>query len=146
VNTVDDLAGLSRSEPGIALLMALFLFSLIGLPLTAGFMGKFFLFLGAMAAPTRLAFEEQGGLFRLLALIGALNAAIGAYYYLRIIAVMYLRGAVKPLHAPARLSGLLALWLCAGLTIWLGVYPWPTLRLAREAASPVTPPARVAAR
>ena len=113
---------------------------------SASFAGKFFLFFGAMAAPGRLQFEEQGGLFRVLALIGALNAAVGAYYYLRIIAVMYLRGAVKPLHAPPRLSGLLALWLCAGLTIWLGVYPWPTLRLAREAASPATPPVRVAGR
>jgi NADH:ubiquinone oxidoreductase subunit 2 (subunit N) len=48
IETVDDLAGVSRSHPGVALMMALFLFSLIGMPLTAGFFGKFFLFLGAL--------------------------------------------------------------------------------------------------
>ena len=52
VETVDDLAGLSRSHPGVALLMVLFLFSLIGIPLTAGFMGKLFLFYGAVSFPT----------------------------------------------------------------------------------------------
>jgi NADH-quinone oxidoreductase subunit N len=139
VNTVDDLAGLGRSDPGVALMMALFLFSLIGLPMTAGFVGKFLLFFGAMAAPGRLIDESQGGLFRLLALIGALNAAVGAYYYLRIVAVMFLRDGVKPLATPRRLAGLTTLWLCAGLTIWLGVYPWPLLRMTRAACAPPAP-------
>src|SRR5205807_5431397 len=49
VETVDDLAGLSTSHPGVALVMMLFLFSLIGMPLTAGFIGKFLLFMGALA-------------------------------------------------------------------------------------------------
>src|SRR5947199_10366141 len=118
---VDDLAGLGRSHPGLALLMALFLFSLIGLPLTAGFMGKFLLFFGALVHPT----AEGGRLFQSLALIGAVNAAIGAYYYLRIVGVMYLRGALRP-PAPTRSrAGLVTLWVCAALTLWLGVYPSP---------------------
>ena len=96
VTTVDDLAGLSRSEPGVALLMALFLFSLIGLPLTAGFMGKFYLFFGALVSPA----EEGTRLYRVLAVIGAVNAAVGAYYYLRIIGVMYLRNPIRPLEQP----------------------------------------------
>ena len=74
--------------------MAVFLFSLIGIPLTAGFAGKLMIFFGAMA----VAQPEQARLFRILALIGALNAAVGGWYYLRILAVMYLRGALRPLE------------------------------------------------
>ena len=82
--------------------MALFLFSLIGIPLTAGFWGKFLLFFGAMDVPPETA--AAGGSqslvwFIVLVVIGVLNAAIGAWYYLRIAAVMYLR---TPLHALER--------------------------------------------
>src|SRR4029077_6087537 len=62
VATVDDLSGLSGSSPGLALMMAVFLFSLIGIPLTAGFTGKLLVFLGAMAVPT----AEHAQLFRIL--------------------------------------------------------------------------------
>jgi NADH-quinone oxidoreductase subunit N len=136
VERVDDLAGLGRSHPGLALLMALFLFSLIGLPLTAGFMGKLFLFFGALAAPSRLLAEEAGSLYWVLALIGAINAAIGAYYYLRIIGVMYLRNPIKPLEQPRSWPGLVTLWACAAVTIWLGVAPAPVVRLAQAAGAP----------
>ena len=81
VETVDDLAGLSRSRPGVALLMMLFLFSLIGIPATGGFAGKFLLFWGAMSVPGvpgDPATLEQARLFRVLALIGVLDAAVGA--------------------------------------------------------------------
>src|SRR5262249_43562369 len=69
VETVDDLAGLSGTHPGVALFMAVFLFSLIGIPLTAGFTGKFLVFFGAMAVPA----SEYDTLFRVLALLGVLN-------------------------------------------------------------------------
>jgi NADH-quinone oxidoreductase subunit N len=111
--------------------MALFLFSLIGLPLTAGFMGKFLLFFGALVNPT----AEAGRLFRILALIGAVNAAIGAYYYLRIIGVMYLRSPLRPLEPPRSRAGLAAVWACAGVTLWLGVYPAPMVRWAQTATA-----------
>jgi NADH-quinone oxidoreductase subunit N len=136
IERVDDLGGLGRSHPGLALLMALFLFSLIGLPLTAGFMGKFLLFLSALAAPPRLLAAESGTLYLVLAVIGALNAAIGAYYYLRIVGVMYLRSPLKPLEQPRSWPGLVTLWACAGVTVWLGVYPAPALRLAQAAGAP----------
>jgi NADH-quinone oxidoreductase subunit N len=129
VETEDDLAGLSQSHPGIALLMAIFLFSLIGIPLTAGFAGKLLLFWGAMA--------ERGGygsLFRWLALIGVLNAAVGAYYYLRILARMYLHSPVRPLARPRNYAGLTALWICGIVTVVLGVYPDPLVRAANRAA------------
>src|SRR5205814_8410119 len=80
VETVDDLAGLGRSHPGVAVFMTLFLFSLIGLPLTAGFAGKFLLFWGALNVPVELA-GDAGWLYTVLAAVGAVNAAIGAYYY-----------------------------------------------------------------
>jgi NADH-quinone oxidoreductase subunit N len=132
VERVDDLGGLSRSQPGLALLMALFLFSLIGLPLTAGFYGKLLLFLGAFFNPT----AESGRLFRVLAGIGVVNAAIGAYYYLRIIGVMYLRSPIRPLETQRSWPGLVTLWACAGVTLWLGIYPAPMVRLARTATAP----------
>jgi NADH-quinone oxidoreductase subunit N len=128
VENVDDLSGLSRSHPGVALLLGLFLFSLIGIPLTAGFVGKLTLFFGALAVP---AGNEH--LYQILALVGALNAAVGAWYYLRILAVMYLRDPARPLLQPRSWPGLAALWLCAAVTLWFGIYPRPLLDAARKA-------------
>jgi NADH-quinone oxidoreductase subunit N len=132
VETVDDLAGLSKSHSGVALLMCVFLLSLIGIPLTAGFAGKLLLFWGAMAVPQ----SGQPRLFRLLALIGVLNAAVGGWYYLRIIAVMYLRTAVKPLAVVRSWPGLATLWACALVTLVLGVYPWLLVKPARGVVTP----------
>lgn len=118
VEMEDDLAGLAESHPGVALLMAIFLFSLIGIPLTAGFFGKVLLFLGAMAVE-----GENARLFRWLALLGALNAAVGAWYYLRILAKMYLQTAAEPIAKRRAGPGLAALWICAAVTLVLGIYP-----------------------
>jgi NADH-quinone oxidoreductase subunit N len=126
VEAVDDLAGLSRSRPGVALLMMVFLFSLIGIPATGGFAGKFLLFWGAMSVrvvPTDPSTLEQARLFRMLALIGVLNAAIGAWYYLRIVAVMYLRNPLRPVESRRSWATLTAIVACAVLTIALGVPP-----------------------
>jgi NADH-quinone oxidoreductase subunit N len=140
IERVDDLAGLGRTHPGLGLLMTLFLFSLIGLPLTAGFAGKYFIFMGALAGPrsdTLATGDQMGGLARWLVLVGAINAAIGAYYYLRIIGAMYLRGALKPLARPQSIPGLTAVVVCAFLTIWLGITPSGALKLAQAATTPV---------
>ena len=130
VETVDDLAGLGSSHPGIALFMVVFLFSLIGIPLTAGFTGKFLIFFGAMAVP-----EDQAPKFRLLALLGVINAAIGGWYYLRIVAAMYLRTPLKPLENKRTWPGLATLGICALLTVGLSIPPgadW-LLQAARNA-------------
>jgi NADH-quinone oxidoreductase subunit N len=82
VRTVGDLAGLSRVHPAIALALAVCLFSLTGLPPTAGFMGKWNLFLASWSDGSQLG--------RILAIALAANAAISAWYYLRLIAVMFL--------------------------------------------------------
>jgi NADH-quinone oxidoreductase subunit N len=132
VETVDDLAGLGRSHPHVALLMTLFLFSLIGIPLTAGFAGKLLLFWGALRVP---ADTTDAFWFRVLALIAALNAAIGAWYYLRVVAVMYLRQSLRPLPQTRAWPALAALGVCAVVTIVAGVYP-PSLLKWIDAVSP----------
>lgn len=140
LTNVDDLAGLGRSHPGIALLMAVFLFSLIGMPLTAGFTGKFMIFFGALGLTEFQGLSQEGAarlifLFRLLAVLGVINAAIGAWYYLRIVAVIYLRNPLQPVDHQRAWPGLATLWLCALLTVGLSVPPGATwlLEAARAA-------------
>jgi NADH-quinone oxidoreductase subunit N len=76
---------------------------------------------------------QQYRLFVILALIGALNAAVGAWYYLRIAAAMFLR---EPIQEPARARRwpvMAAIAACAVLTLWGGVYPWNILRTVQDA-------------
>lgn len=141
IDTVDDLAGLSTSHPGVALLLALFFFSLIGIPMTAGFAGKLLIFWGALTLPPEPQLAEHARLFWWLALIGALNAAIAGWYYLRVIGAIYLRTAVHPIPPRRNVPGFAAIALCAALTLALGVYPWPAVRAARLAIVS-EPPAR----
>jgi NADH-quinone oxidoreductase subunit N len=148
VEAIDDLAGLGRTHPKLALAMALFLFSLIGIPLTAGFFGKFWLIAGALDLPRLVdspASLETSKLFTYLALVAMINAAIGGWYYLRIAAVMYLRNPpVQPLEQTRRWPVLAAIAACAILTLGLGVYPTP-LKQALEQTVPRTGPARTIA-
>jgi NADH-quinone oxidoreductase subunit N len=142
VETVEDLSGLSRTHPRLALLMALFLFSLIGIPMTAGFVGKWLLFWGALGVRNVAdsGAMDQERLFRILALIAALNAAIGGWYYLRIIAVMYLREPARRLSAAGSRPGIVAAVACAVVTLVFGVYPDPLQQRAHDAATPPQPP------
>ncbi len=78
VENISDLAGLSKTRPGMALALMLFMFSMAGIPPLAGFFGKFFVFAAAI---------EAGLIY--LAVIGALASVVSAFYYLRIIKVMY---------------------------------------------------------
>ncbi|MFL5328101.1 MAG: NADH-quinone oxidoreductase subunit N [Gemmataceae bacterium] len=133
VSKIDDLAGLNATHPTLALVMTLFLFSLIGIPLTGGFTGKLMLFFSALSAQA----ESHGTLLKVLALIAAINSAIGAYYYLRIVGVMYLRTAIKPLAGRPSIYGVAALSACAALVIWLGCYPPRVFEFTRQAALPV---------
>jgi NADH-quinone oxidoreductase subunit N len=117
VETVDDLAGLGRSRPAAALLTAVFLFSLTGLPPTAGFFGKLNLVLAAWSQGTTAS--------RWLAALLALNAAIGAWYYLRIIAVMYLqpRPAAAQDDRAVEIPALAGMVLCVLATVGLFFAP-----------------------
>jgi NADH-quinone oxidoreductase subunit N len=78
VERIDDLAGLSRTHPGLALALGIFMFSMAGIPPLAGFFAKLYIFLAAIDA----------GLYT-LAVIGVLASVVGAFYYLRIVKLMY---------------------------------------------------------
>ena len=120
----EDLAGLGRRHPAVALPFTLFLFSLAGVPPTAGFFGKFSVFRAALAA---------GGGFNWLVVIGLLNSVVGAYYYLRVLVYMYMRDPAPgaPIATPMK-SGYVAFALlaCALLVVALGIFPGTSIDLA----------------
>ena len=118
--TLEDYAGLGRRSPLLAATLTIFLLSLIGIPITGGFFAKFYVFSAAL----------QSNLVG-LTIIGVLNSAIGAYYYLRIIVVMYMHEAneEKPV-SPIPLGVGTALVISAAVTIYLGVLPGRVLEYA----------------
>jgi NADH-quinone oxidoreductase subunit N len=123
---VDDLAGLAHRQPVTAALFAIFLLSLIGVPLTGGFFGKFYIFKAALDANLYW-----------LTVLGLLNSAVAAYYYLRIIVVMYFH---EPGEATETVSPLapglkIALWSSAVATLLLGVFPSVILDFAGASAA-----------
>jgi NADH-quinone oxidoreductase subunit N len=131
--TIDDLSGLSRTRPLLCLAMTLCLFSLAGVPPLAGFWGKFTIFAAAWTA------EPIEGIpsLRLLAVIGVINAAIGAYYYLRIVAAMYYgtpaeRTSAGQVRAPWPTT--LAVGFCAILSLLFGLIPGPIQSASRASA------------
>ena len=124
--SVDDFAGLGVRQPGTAALLAIFLMSLIGVPLTGGFFGKFYIFKAALSS--HLVW---------LTVLGLLNSAVAAYYYLRILVAMYMR---EPSDATADLEPL-SLGLRAALvipalgTLFLGIFPAWVLDFAGKSAA-----------
>ncbi len=122
VEDIDQLAGLSRTSPLIALALAILLFSLAGIPPLAGFFAKFYVFLAAIEAKLYL-----------LAVIGVLLSVVGAFYYLRIVKIMYFDAPVEGFEPMPRL---LAVVLgAAGLLImFFFVYPSPLVAAAGTAA------------
>jgi NADH-quinone oxidoreductase subunit N len=131
VEAVSDLAGVGRTHPGAAVAMAICLFSLAGIPPLAGFWAKFEVFASALSVGP----ADDSRLFYWLAVIGVVTAAIGAYYYLRIVMVMYLRQPTgETLHPRYAWPAVLAVTACASLTVLLGVFPAPVQYATREAA------------
>jgi NADH-quinone oxidoreductase subunit N len=122
VDTIADLAGLGRTDPTRAAWMSVFMFSMAGIPPLAGFFGKLYIFLAAV----------QGGLW-LLAVVGVLSSVVSAYYYLRIVKVMYFDEATGRLdEAPASLGVVMAV---AGLfTLSFALWPAPLIAAAQSAA------------
>ncbi len=111
--------------------MILCLFSLAGVPPMAGFYGKLWIFGSAIA----VARGPNANAFYVLTIIGGLNAAIGAYYYLRIIMKMtFSPPPDRPLTPRAPLPAMIAVGACATLSLILGLSPQPLIRASRESA------------
>jgi NADH-quinone oxidoreductase subunit N len=123
--TLDDYAGLGRRSPVLAASLTIFLLSLIGIPMTGGFFAKFYVFSAALQA------NLVG-----LTIIGVLNSAVGAYYYLRIIVVMYMREAREELPAlPVSPALGAALGISLAATLYLGLLPGRVLEYASRSAA-----------
>jgi NADH-quinone oxidoreductase subunit N len=121
----ERLAGIGRRHPVVGAAMALFLFGLAGLPPTSGFMAKFWVFLAAVHADMTW-----------LAVLGVIASAIGAVYYLRLVRIIFMD---QPSGSPPQVSmgiGVLAIFLAALATIWLGVMPGRFLEFIRYTTHP----------
>jgi NADH-quinone oxidoreductase subunit N len=118
---VDDLSGLMHKSPGYALLMLVFLLSLAGIPPTAGFLGKYYIF---------LALIETG--HYLLAVVATLYVAVAIYYYFRLVRSMFVGEDTE--RAPVSSSfGLRIAVVASGImTLIIGIYPEPFLQLAQR--------------
>ncbi len=162
-NRIDDYRGLGHTHPATTASFAILLLSLAGIPLTLGFVGKFYIFASAVQAQ---------GLFIFLAIAGLLNSAVSVFYYARVLRIMYMvepqtssqgrwtpavahladpgAGSTPPSAGSSKGANLgrfraeiqalgLARWsaivACAALTIILGIYPTPLIDLANNAAA-----------
>jgi NADH-quinone oxidoreductase subunit N len=122
---IDDLAGFAKLQPAIAAIFSIFLLSFIGVPLTGGFFGKFYIFKAAIDSKLYW-----------LTVIGLLNSAVAAYYYLRVMVVMYFHEPGESMSdLPAASPGIrLALYGSAVATLVLGVFPSLVLNYASRSS------------
>jgi NADH-quinone oxidoreductase subunit N len=121
---LEDLSGLMSKSPGYAVLMLIFLMSLAGIPPTAGFLGKYYIFLSLI---------ETG--HYVLAVIGTLYVAVAIYYYFRIVRTMFISEPVDKLPLATSFGVRLAAAVTGVMTVLVGVYPEPFLRLAQSSTS-----------
>ena len=127
--SIDDYAGLGRRSPLLAFTLTIFMLSLIGIPLTGGFFAKYYVFSAALKS--NLVW---------LSIIGLVNSAVAAYYYLRLIVVMYMREQTVETE-PVRITPAMgfALVLAAIATIYLGVAPNNVVEYAAQGAQNLMP-------
>ena len=128
VEHIDDLKGLSRTHPMMALAMAIFMFSLAGIPPLAGFFAKFYVFVAAI----------NEGLVA-LAVIGLIASVVAAFYYVRIVKVMYFDDVDEPLERPIATEMAVIMGGTGILTLLFFVYPAPLLGMALTAATALFP-------
>jgi len=120
----DDLSGLARRRPALAAALTVYLVSLTGVPVSAGFVGKFYLFGAAVGAGHVT-----------LAIVGVVMSVVSAFYYLRVVVHMYMKEPVgEDAWAPVTTGAALAHAVAVLLVLGLGVYPTPLVDLARAAA------------
>ena len=123
-----DYAGLWHSRPGLAALMTVCLLSLGGLPPTAGFIGKWYIFSAAVSAG-----------YYWLAIIGVLTSVVSVFFYLRVVVMMYMadREGALPLPAVVTRMGMAALTVAIAVIFYLGVLPTKVLNLAAESIATI---------
>jgi NADH-quinone oxidoreductase subunit N len=118
---LDDMAGLMYKSPGYAILMLVFLLSLAGIPPTAGFLGKYYIFLSLIETHHYV-----------LAVIATLYVAVAIYYYFRVVKIMFVGELAEKAPLATSFGLRLALGITGVLTLGVGVYPEPVLRLAQN--------------
>ena len=127
---LDDFTGLAKRHKGAAFLMMLFMISLAGIPPTAGFIGKFYLFMAAVNAG--LAW---------LAVVGLVFAAVSAFYYLRVVMVMYMREPSSDQELETRLAfspaATIVLACAVAGVVFLGIYPSPLVSITSLSTIPL---------
>jgi NADH-quinone oxidoreductase subunit N len=124
VEEIADLSGLARTQPALAAAIGIFMFSLAGIPPLAGFLAKFYIFLAAIDA------RYYG-----LAIIGVVTSVVGAYYYLRIVKVMFFDEPAPAFDRPAGPVLGTVLAVTALLVLLFFVYPAPIADSAKAAAA-----------
>ena len=128
---IESFRGLLAKRPAVAVLMLLFLLSLAGIPPMGGFIAKYFVF-GAVIQAAFASTGSQATLLVVLVVVGALNAVVSLFYYLRIVVLMFF----EQDPVPARLAfsaGLVITLVVTGLlTVLTGIYPQPLIDLAQE--------------
>jgi NADH-quinone oxidoreductase subunit N len=122
---LDDIAGLMHKSPGYAILMLIFLLSLAGIPPTAGYLGKYYIFL-ALIETRHYA----------LAVVATLYVAVSIYYYFKIVRSMFIREATEKAPLASSVGLRLALVVSGILTLVIGIYPEPFLRMAQTSTLP----------
>src|SRR5256712_1194717 len=120
---IDEMSGLFFRHPAASILMLIFLLSLAGIPPTAGFIAKYYLFAAAI----------QTG-HNVLAVIAVLNAAMSIYFYLRIVVAMFMRDATEKTGLTYSPGILTAMGVAFVFTMLIGIYPDPFIAMARQAA------------
>ena len=125
---IEDFSGIGRTHPAMGFAMLVFMLSLAGIPCTAGFIGKWWLFGAAIKAG-----------YGWLAVLAVVNSAISLYYYIRLVVAMYM-GTPREQEAPARSAALVAaLAVSLIFTLAVGIFPGPFMQLARLAVLPIAP-------
>jgi NADH-quinone oxidoreductase subunit N len=118
---IEDYSGLSAQRPVLAMMMAIFMFSLAGVPPFGGFFGKYYVFLAAIKANMSW-----------LAVVGVLTSLVSAYYYLRLVVLMYFRDGKADVIVKPSLAAMVAVCISALLILQLGLYPSAIVRLIQS--------------
>jgi len=128
VEGIDDLAGLSRNQPQLALALGIFMFSMAGIPPLGGFFGKFYIFLAAINAELYA-----------LAVIGVLSSVVGAFYYLRIVKLMYFDAPAEPFERPIAPEMKAIIALASIFIVFFALFTTPFIEGAQAAATALVP-------